>query len=348
MADFVHLHVHSDYSLLNSTSTIEQIVGFAAREGMGKIALTDMGNLFGAVKFYKACADAGVGGIIGCDFYHHRLGRTNRTASQQDDLARTLLLAKDAEGYRSLVELSTLAYTEGFYYRPRIDDELLERYSAGLIAVCGGERGDVGIHIRANRREQTRERVGFYLEVFGRENFYLGLQDHGTGEEKLINDEMLRLSKEYTVGVVATNNTYYTAQDDAEAHNVLLCIGRRTRTMSKGMILPSDQFYLKSAGEMKELFRDNPEAISNAVEIAERCNFEMEFPGAQMPDFEIPKEFSSPEGYLRHLAEAGLARRYPGAAAETGAVGVDSETDAAGEAAGTTDAAGETAVPLME
>ena len=280
---------------------------------MRHIALTDDGNLFGAVEFYKHCQDAGkdVVPIIGCDLYVAPKSRLNRDTGRRTSLARVVLLAKDAIGYANLVQLSTKGFTEGFYYKPRVDDELLAEHAAGLVAFCGGTHGDVGCHIRVNRLEQAQERVQFYLSVFGRDNFYLELQDHQTAEEQVINQEMYRLAKEYGVGLVATNNSYYTASADADAHNILLCIqGNRTRK-TVGSIMPSEQYYLKSAAEMQALFKDVPSALQNTQKIAEQCAVQMDLSGPQLPNFTAPPEYASLGDYLHDLAMKGLHFRYP-------------------------------------
>ena len=310
MADFIHLHAHSDYSLLNATSTIEQIVNFAAEQSMSHIALTDNGNLFGAIEFYNACVNKGIKPIIGCDFFHTEGSRASRTVGEGGQLSRLALLAISNSGYRNLVELTSRAFTEGFYYRPRIDDELLQEYNEGLVAFCGGTRGDVACHVRANRPNRAEERIHFYRGIFGRDNFYIELQDHNTDEEQIINKELIALARRHDTQLLATNNTFYTAADDAEAHNVLLCIGKSKKIFERGMIFPSDQYYLKSAQAMSDIFADTPEAVENTRRVAEQCALDLQFPGPEMPAVAIPAEFATPIDYLRHLAERGLRNRY--------------------------------------
>ena len=315
MATFTHLHVHSDYSLLNSTSTIAQMVGAARAHKMSHIALTDHGNLFGAIEFYKRCRNSEHGPpitpIIGCDVYLAPKSRHDRDTVRNTSLPQVVLLATDNHGYANLVQLTTRGFTEGFYYKPRIDDELLAQHSRGLIALCGGMYGDVGCQIRANRSEQAKQRVEFYLSVFGTDNFYLELQDHQTADEQLINQEIRRLAAAYNIGLVATNNSYYTADGDADAHNILLCIQSNRTRRAVGSIMPSDQYFIKSAQQMEALFGDIPDALRNTQKIAERCAVEINLSGPQLPNFDLPDDYTSPEQYLHHLAMRGLAKRYP-------------------------------------
>lgn len=281
---------------------------------MRHIALTDHGNLFGAIEFYKQCRHPDhdpINAIIGCDCYIAPDGRKEKNTTRNSSLPQIVLLAKNSEGYANLVQLSTRGFTEGFYYKPRIDDQLLTQYHSGLIALCGGMYGDVGCHIRSNRLQLARQRIEFYLSIFGRERYYLELQDHQTADEQLINRELCALAKEYEIGLVATNNTYYTAEGDADAHNILLCIQSNRTRKAVGSIMPSEQYFIKSAKQMHALFNEVPDALHNTEKIAEQCALEINLSGPQLPDFALPTEYASLDAYLRHLAIEGLATRYP-------------------------------------
>ena len=309
MQPFVHLHCHSDYSLLSSTTRITEMVQRAQECGMRHLALTDDGNLFGAVEFWKTAKDAKINPIVGCDFYLAPGARSARESEHRPHYARLVLLARNAEGYRNLVELASHAYTEGFYYKPRIDDELLERYHHNIIAFCGGRYGDVGRDIVASRYDRAQERAAWYRDLFGSEYFYLELQQH-TKEDRDINDELARLATKLNIPLVATNNCCYTRQEDAQAHEILLCIGRNRELDRQRSIMPSREYYMKSPQEMWELFSNWPEALENSLRIAEMCNIELSFPGPQLPRYQIPEDFHDANSYLRYLAQQGFQRRY--------------------------------------
>ncbi|MFP4329373.1 MAG: DNA polymerase III subunit alpha [Spirochaetaceae bacterium] len=309
---FVHLHNHSDYSLLKGASPIKGMVSRARELGMDAIALTDDGNLFGALTFYKACRDAGIKPIIGCDFYLAPEDRRSRTTLHNPNrLARLLLLAKNREGYQSLIELSSIGYTEGFYYKPRIDDDSLQAHTEGLIALSGSLSGDIPRLILANKVDEARQRALWYRELFGEEQFYLELCDHGIPEQKVLNRELLAMSEELGVPLVAANDTHYLRQEDANAQDILLCIGsNKKKNDASRFRFSTDQFYIKSEEEMAALFADYPGALENSRKIADLCDLEIELPGPKFPNYEIPGEFDSRDEYLRHLTREGLTERY--------------------------------------
>ncbi|MGI9256092.1 MAG: DNA polymerase III subunit alpha, partial [Salinispira sp.] len=309
---FIHVHNHSDYSLLKATSTPGGLASAAREMKMPAIALTDDANLFGACAFYRECIKAGVKPIIGCDFFlapHSRHQKSTIEDGRQ--YQRMVLLAKNREGYRNLVMLSSLAYTEGFYYKPRIDQELLQKYHAGLIALSGGFGGEIPQLINRNRVQEAREKADFYAQTFGRDNFYLELTDHGIAGQQQINHSLITISRDMNVQLVAANDTYYLRKDDAEAHDVLLCIGNKRKKNDPGRFrFSSDQFYLKSPEEMWKLFGDYPDALENTLKIYEQCNLEMEFSDPLFPHYEIPDGFDTPDAYLRHISHEGFLRRY--------------------------------------
>ncbi|MDX9826263.1 MAG: DNA polymerase III subunit alpha [Spirochaetia bacterium] len=318
MAEFVHLHNHSDYSLLDGAAPIKELAATAKRYGMPGLAITDHGNLFGALSFYKACRDEGIKPIIGSEFYMAGGSRREKTGTENGNKYwHFILLAENQEGYRNLMKLSSLSYSEGFYYKPRIDGELLRSYSGGLIASSACLAGEIPSLILSGRREAAEAKALEYRELFGPERFYLELQDHGLEEQKLVNRELVALSRRHGIPLVATNDLHYINKEDAVAQDILLCVGTNRKRNDPGrMRFPNDHFYLKTAEEMAALFAEVPEALSNTLKITEMANLNIEFPGPMLPDYEIPPEFSSPEEYLSHLTMEGLERRYPNAGEE--------------------------------
>jgi DNA polymerase III subunit alpha len=309
---FVHLHNHSDYSLLKGASRIQDMIRKASELGMDHLAITDDGNMFGALEFYQACRSAGINPIIGCDFYVAGESRHVKTPGNAANRpTRLVLLARDAVGYRNLIELSSLGYTEGFYYKPRVDKELLARHAEGLIALSGGLSGEVPSLIRRNRLDDAAEAARWYRDLYGQENYYFELQDHSLPEQRIINQGLTELSERLDIPVVATNDTHYVSKDDAKAQDVLLCIGsNKKRHETNRFKFSSQEFYVKSPEEMAALFPDHPQALENSVRIAERCKLEIELPGPMFPDYTIPAEFASPDEYLRHITFEGLKERY--------------------------------------
>lgn len=314
MAEFVHLHNHSDFSLLRSSSPVSGLVKRARKLNMPAVALTDDGNLFGALRFYQACksGEQAIKPIVGCDFFLAQDSRHNKSSAENASrYHRLVLLATSERGYRNLIKLSSIGYTQGFYYRPRIDKEVLELYREDLVALSGGMGGEIPQLISRNRIAEAREAAAWYRDLYGPEHFYLELTDHGIPEQQVINRELLDLSRDLGVPLVATNDTYYLSKEDANAQDTLLCIGNKRKKNDPGRFkFSSQEFYLKSAEEMALNFGHIPEALSNTLKIAEICNLHIEPPGPQLPDFEIPPSFTSPDNYLRHLAHEGLKERY--------------------------------------
>ena len=312
MQEFVHLHNHSDYSLLKGAGRISDMVARAAEMGMRHLAITDDGNMFGALEFYQACKAADINPVIGCDFYVAGESRHVKTpGNAANRSSRLVLLARNNDGYRNLIELSSRGYTEGFYYKPRVDRELLQQYAGGLIALTGSLSGEIPSYIRRNRMEDAAEAARWLVGVYGAGNVYLELQDHNLPEQRIVNQGLLQLSKELDLPLVATNDTHYVNKDDAKAQDVLLCIGsNKKRHETNRFKFSTEEFYLKSPEEMAALFAENPEALSNSVRIAEQCSLEIDLPGPMFPDYTIPEEFASPDDYLRHLTFEGLKDRY--------------------------------------
>ena len=311
---FVHLHNHTDFSLLDGAAKIPSYMKKAKEYGMSSVAITDHGNLFGALHFYYEAKKAGIKPIIGCEFYINPTDRTDRPepgSGQKSHYYHLVLLAMNNTGYKNLLKLASLAYTEGFYFRPRIDDELLEKYNEGLICLSACLGGEILQHLLANKYDEAKERALWYSSIFDDGRYYLELQDHNLEEQKRTNPLLKQISEETGIPLVATNDIHYIEQSDANAHDLLLCVGTNTKKNDPNrMRFPNDQFYLKSPEEMTQLFAWVPEAIENTVRIADRCNLEIEFPGPQLPVFDVPQGYESPAAYLRSLSHEGLANRY--------------------------------------
>ncbi|HEY9053609.1 MAG TPA: DNA polymerase III subunit alpha [Rectinemataceae bacterium] len=318
MAEFVHLHNHTDYSLLDGAAPVEKLAAAAKGQGMRGIAITDHGNLFGALSFYDACRKEGINPIVGFEAYMASGSLKDHVGSESGNKYwHFILLAENEEGYRNLIKLSSIAYTEGFYYKPRIDDEVLASHSRGIIASSACLAGEIPSLILAGKPEAAEKRALYYRELFGPERFYLELQDHGLEEQKLVNRELISLSRRSGIPLIATNDLHYIKKEDASAQDILLCVGtNRKRADQTRMRFPNNQFYLKSAQEMEALFPETPEALSNTLKIEEMARLKIEFPGPLLPDYEIPRGFDSPEAYIRHLTMEGLAKRYPNASKE--------------------------------
>ncbi|TVQ28313.1 MAG: DNA polymerase III subunit alpha, partial [Spirochaetaceae bacterium] len=312
MPQFVSLHNHTDYSLLRASSRIDDLVARATELEMPALAITDDGNLFGALEFYNACRKAGIAPIVGCDFYLAAESRHDRSQTDSGLRApRLVLLATSDRGYRNLIALSSAGYTEGFYYRPRIDDELLGAYHDDLICLSGSVSGDVPRLVLMNQMDEAKRRVQFYLGLFGHDSFFLELNDHGIPEQTALNRGLIELHEQTGARLVAANESYYVRREDANAHDTLLCIGSsRKKSDSSRFRFSTDEFYLKSTAEVARIFPDRQAVLDATAEIAGRCNFEMELPGPMFPNYEIPPEFASPDDYLRHISRDGLARRY--------------------------------------
>jgi DNA polymerase III subunit alpha len=313
---FIHLHNHSEYSILDGMCRIRDMVDRAVEFNMPALALTDHGNMFGAVPFYKACQKRGITPIIGCEVY---LTPGSRHAKNPDQRTRyhLVLLAKDLTGYHNLSRLVTLAHTEGFYYKPRIDKELLEQYHEGLIALSACLSGEVPKHLDRDDYEGARKAAAWYRDLFGPDDFYLELMDHGLERQRKINRGLVSLAAELDLGLTATNDCHFLDHGDHRAHDVLLCIQTgKTLADSERMRFESDQVYFKSPEEMSELFGELPQALENTWEIARRCHLDLGLnpPGGRLPTYPVP-EGESEESYLRASALDGLERRGVGEAA---------------------------------
>lgn len=312
--EFTHLHVHTEYSLLDGSSKIKELVHRAKELGMDSLAITDHGVMYGAIEFYKAALAEGINPILGCEVYVAPGSRFDREVAKgaEDDSRyhHLVLLAENDEGYQNLVKIVSKGFTEGFYYKPRVDYEVLRTYSKGVIALSACLAGVVPYFLRLGLYEEAKKEALILQDIFGKGNFFLELQDHGIPEQQTVNTGLLRMSKDLSIDLVATNDVHYIYDTDAEAHDILLCIqtGKKVADEDR-MRYEGGQYYLKSAEEMAELFPYAREAIENTHKIAERCHVEIEFNHYKLPHFEVPEGFTS-EGYLRHLCQEGLVHRY--------------------------------------
>ncbi len=310
MGKFVHLHVHTEYSLLDGANRIKDLIKRTKELGMDSIAITDHGVMYGVIEFYKEAVSNGIKPILGCEVYTAKRTRHDKQGTVDSDPGHLVLLAKNNHGYKNLMKIVSIGFTEGFYYRPRIDFEVLERYSEGLIALSACLSGDVPKALLNNDFEKAKEIAQKYSGIFGKDNFYLEIQSNGIEEQRYVNSQLIKLSKETGIPLVATNDAHYLRKEDARAHEILLCIqtGKSINDEDR-MKFPTDDFYVKSPEEMEEFFANIPEAISNTVKIAEMCNVELEFGKLHLPKFNVPDDKDAYE-YLRELCYEGLKHHY--------------------------------------
>lgn len=307
---FTHLHLHTEYSLLDGAAQIDKAIARAKELGMHSLAITDHGTMFGVVEFYEKAKKAGIKPIIGCEVYTAARSRFDKDVAYDKVQGHLVLLAKNEEGYKNLIKVVSAAYKEGFYYKPRVDHELLRRHSGGLIALSACLAGKVQSELLAGNYQNAKTEALALLDIYGQGNFYLELQDQGLPEEQKIFSDMLKLSGETGIPLVATNDVHYVNKADAKPHDILLCI--QTAKMLSDidrMRFPNEEFYLKSEQEMRNIFAQVPEAIDNTQIIADQCNFNFNFNELHIPDFDVPQG-KTKESFLRELCEAGLVKRY--------------------------------------
>jgi len=313
MADFVHLHNHTEYSLLDGLQKMKNMVEYAKELGMKALAITDHGNMYGTIKFYKACIDTGIKPIIGCEIYVAKRSLHDKDATQDKEYNHLILLAENETGYKNLMKIVTIAYLEGYYYKPRTDLQLLEKYHEGLICLSACVNGYVSEPLMNDNDTLGEERAIKLSQIFGPNNFFLEIQRHlNVPPQQKVNDKLLALSKKLGLPVVATNDNHYTRKDDAEAQEVLLCVQTQTTLLDKNRklsMVSSPDFYIKSQEEMEKLFIDVPEAVENANKIADRCNVEITLGDWHMPVFEVPNDMTATE-YLTQLVYQGAKLRY--------------------------------------
>jgi DNA polymerase-3 subunit alpha len=304
---FVHLHCHTDYSLLDGACEIGQLMDLVVEQKMPSVAMTDHGNLFGAVEFYNEAKQKGVHPVIGCEVYVSQQGLKSR--SDTDRYNHLVLLCENQDGYRNLLKLVSTAFLEGFYYKPRIDKDLLAQHSKGLIAMSACLRGDINETIVANRYEEAKRLAYGYADMFGKDNFFLEIQDHGLDQDKIVIPELLRLSQDTRIPLVATNDSHYMRKGDARAHEILLCI-QTGKTMSdpNRMRFTQPEFYLKTRDEMLAMFGEVEEALDRTWDIAQRCQVSLEKVKEPFPKFDVPAEHST-DSYFEYVARQGFEKR---------------------------------------
>src|SRR5665213_1329415 len=317
-ADFVHLHLHTEYSLLDGACRLDKLVEKAHELKFPALAITDHGAMHGAIDFYQAARAKGIKPIIGCEVYvapGSRLEKKSGTG-MRDVYHHLGLLAKDETGYKNLIKLTTAAHLDGYYYKPRIDKEILAKHSEGLIAMSGCLASEIPDLIMKDQIDKARDAVDWFKQTLGAENFFLELQNHGIPEQAKVNSHLIKWAKEFGLKLVATNDVHYINKSDSHAHDCLVCIGTQTmlsdpKRMSAGYV--PEQFYLRSADEMKARFAEVPEAVLNTREVADKCNLEIKFPKAtkdlHYPVFHPPEHFTR-EGFLRQWLAEGLFTRY--------------------------------------
>jgi len=305
---FTHLHVHTEYSLLDGMCRIPQLVRKAKELGMDSLAITDHGVMYGAIEFYREAKEVGIKPIIGCEIYIAPNGRLSRNAADKNNY-HLILLVKDKTGYHNLIQLITKAHLEGFYYKPRVDKELLEQHHEGLIALSACLAGELSQYIQSRHYDDARKAALWYQQTFG--DFYLEIMRHAIPEMEAVNNYLIQMGRELNLPIVATNDTHYINKEDASAHDLLMCIGTNTTIHDdKRLKMAGDFFYLKSPEEMAELFKDIPDALENTERIADMCNLDLEFGRLHLPEIELPQGKTADQ-FLADLCREGLRQYYP-------------------------------------
>lgn len=309
---FTHLHVHTEYSLLDGSNKIKEYVSRVKELGMNSAAITDHGVMYGVIDFYKAARAAGIKPVLGCEVYVAPGSRFDRELSHGDDrYYHLVLLAENNQGYQNLMKIVSKGFVEGYYYKPRVDMEVLETYHEGIIALSACLAGEVQRYLVRGLYEEAKETAYKYEKCFGKGNFFLELQDHGIPDQKTVNAGLMRMSEETGIELVATNDVHYTYAEDAEPHDILLCLqtGKKLSDENR-MRYEGGQYFVKSEEEMRALFPYAAQAIDNTQKIADRCNVEIEFGVTKLPHFDVPEGYDS-WTYLNKLCHEGLVRRYP-------------------------------------
>lgn len=310
MSQFIHLHTHTEYSLLDGAARINTLVKKAKAYNMKALAITDHGNMYGAVPFYKACINEGIKPIIGCEIYVSPTNISEKLSRQEQKIHHLVLLAENQVGYENLMKIVSIAHLEGFYYKPRVDKHVLEKHKEGIIALSACLLGEINYHLITNEYDKAKNIALEYQRIFGKGNFYLEIQDHNINEQKKINPLIIKLSKETGIPLVATNDVHYVDKDDALTQDVLISIGTgSTLNDEKRLRFPTNEFYLKDEKEMLKLFRDIPDAINNTAIIAKRCNVSLNYDQNALPKFPLAEQTTAEE-YLRALAKKGMVKRY--------------------------------------
>ena len=310
MADFVHLHVHSEYSLLDGMSRIKDLPVRAKELGMKAIALTDHGVMYGAVDFYKECKKNDIKPIIGCEVYVATRTRFDKEANIDSGYNHLILLAKNKTGYQNLTKLVSLSFIDGFYYKPRIDLEILEKYSEGLVCLSACLAGSLSQALIKDDLEKAEEIATWHKRVF-KDDYYIEIQHNGLRQQVMINQKLITLARKLDIPLVATNDAHYLKKEDSYFHEVLLCIqtGKRMSDEDR-MRFETEEFYIKSPEEMADYFSEFPDAIENTVKIAEKCNYDFEFGVTKLPNYDVPEEYETHADYFKYLCHKGIKKRY--------------------------------------
>src|SRR5436305_4442234 len=306
---FVDLHCLTDYSLLDGACDIKKLMGIVKKQNMPAVAMTDHGNLFGAVEFYNEANKEGIHPVIGCEVYVSQQG--HKVRSDSDRYNHLVLLAENQEGYKNLINLVSTGYLDGFYYKPRVDKDLLARHSKGIIATSACLRGDINEKILADRHAEAKALANEYVDVFGKNNFFLELQDHGLDQDRIVMREIQKLSRDTDIPLIATNDAHYLTNEDVKAHEILLCI-QTGKTMSdpNRMRFSTPEFYVKSRAEMMKLFGEAEHALDRTWEIAQRCQVKLEKVKDPFPRFDVPGEHTA-DSYFAAVAREGWEKRRP-------------------------------------
>jgi len=309
-SNFVNLHVHTEFSLLDGACRIKDLVSKAKKYKMPALAVTDHGVMYGAIQFYKEAIKQGIKPIIGCEMYVARGSRLDKSSRRKESPYHLILLVKNNEGYKNLIQLVTISSLEGFYYKPRIDKEVLKKYSNGLIASSACLQGEIPQKLLHANYSEAKKAALEYLDIFGEGNYYFELQKNNIPEQEIVNQKLISLGKELSIPLIATNDIHYVNKEDARAHEILLCIQTATNLDDeKRLKFSTDEFYFNSPQEMAEKFSDVPEAIENTLRIAEKCNLEINFRQAHLPDFKVPSDYNI-TSYLKKICFEGLKRRF--------------------------------------
>ena len=307
---FVHLHMHTEYSLLDGAIKIDKLVEKVKRCGMNAVAITDHGNMFGVVELYKKCVAEGIKPIIGCEMYVAPRSRLDKQGKIDTEPNHLILLAMNNTGYHNLVKLCSMGYTEGFYYKPRIDMEALKEYNEGLICLSACLAGELARKIVNGNIAGAKDTIKNFIDIFGKDRYFLEIQDNKLREQILVNQNLIELSKEFEVGLVATNDCHYLEREDYDSHEVLLCIQTRTTMKDENrMSFPVNEFYVKDQEEMENAFKNIPSAIENTQKIANMCNVTLNFGTTILPEFKIEENISHLE-YFKRLCYEGIDKRY--------------------------------------
>ena len=313
---FAHLHTHTAYSLLDGEGTIKKILDRAKELGQTAMAITDHGCMFGVIDFYEYAKSIGIKPVLGCEVYVAARGRKDKIHELDSSSSHLILLAKNNIGYKNLMNIVSIGYVEGFYYRPRIDMEVLRENSEGIIALSACMMGVLSKKILNKNYDEAKKSALEFIDIFGKENYFIEIQDHGIYEQKILNRELIKLAKELDLGIVATNDIHYVRREDAEYQDVLMCIQMgKTVNDEDRMKMTTKEMFVKSEEEMNELFSYIPEAIENTQKIADMCQVDIEFGKLHLPKFDLPKGYTSYE-YLTELCQKGLEKRYPNPSAD--------------------------------